>query len=350
MEFSKKDAKMTKGFAVVCMVVLHLFCRTGSDVFGTPLIWLNKETPFVYWFGFFAEICVPLYSICAGYAQQYLYEARRTGIKVTLRRIARLMGNYYLVLGLFTVICLCIGNDHMPGSLSKFLKSLVLLDSYNGAWWYLKTYIICLLIPSSVLLFPVRKMGTSIGVVICWMLQVMVYLLNRLGILSSLEIGAGSFGFAVKEAQNFLNVLPYFWLGAFLCKEHVIARVREWWKDQKYAGDVAIFLMGIIVFVVMNLVHKAVMIGVVSFLTFLLFNLWEKGEKIEAVFLFLGDHSTNIWLTHMFFYMYVFEGLVVKAQYPVFMFLFMLLLCCTASYIIKGMQCLIEKHVFRMID
>ena len=350
MEFSKKDAKMTKGFAAVCMVVLHLFCRTGSDVFGKPLIWLNDDTPLVYWFGFFAEICVPLYSICAGYAQQHLYEARKTGIKATIRRIAKLMVNYYLVLGLFTMICLCIGNDYMPGSLSKFLKSLVLLDSYNGAWWYLKTYIICLLIPASILLFPVQEMGTSIGIAGCWILQVMVYLLNRLGILLSLEIGAGSFGFVVKEIQNLLNVLPYFWLGAFLCKGHVLDSVLKWWKDQRYGGNAAILLMGIILFVMMNLIHKAAMIGVVAFSAFLLFNLWEKGKKAERVLLFLGDHSTNIWLTHMFFYAYVFEGLVIKARYPVLMLMFMLVLCIFTSYIIKGIQYVIEKHVFPIRD
>lgn len=48
--YSKKDAAMTKGMAILCMLILHLFCRTGKNVFGTPLIWLDEKTPFVYWF------------------------------------------------------------------------------------------------------------------------------------------------------------------------------------------------------------------------------------------------------------------------------------------------------------
>ena len=345
MEFSKKDAKMTKGLAIVCMVVLHLFCRTGSDVFGKPLIWLNKDTPFVYWFGFFAEICVPLYSMCAGYAQQHLYEAGRTGTKATIRRIARLMLNYYLVLGLFTMICLCIGNDHMPGSWSKLLKSLILLDSYNGAWWYLNTYILCLLIPASVILFPVRKMSIVSGVIGCWVLQIGVYLLNRFGLMPDAAMD-GIAGFVIKEAKNLFNVLPYFWLGAFMCKGRVLARVRRWWKSQRYGGNAALLLMGVALFLMVNMIHKVVLVGVVAFATFLIFNLWEKGRNTERVFLFLGDHSTNIWLTHMFFYAYIFEGLVVKACYPIPMFLMMLTLCCFTSYIIKGIQCVIEKYIF----
>ena len=32
--YTKQDAKMTQGLAIVCMVVLHLFCRQGRDVLG----------------------------------------------------------------------------------------------------------------------------------------------------------------------------------------------------------------------------------------------------------------------------------------------------------------------------
>lgn len=65
--YSKKDAKMTQGFAILCMLVLHLFCRLGKDVYGTPIIWVSPEKPLVYLFGFFAGVCVPIYSMCAGY-------------------------------------------------------------------------------------------------------------------------------------------------------------------------------------------------------------------------------------------------------------------------------------------
>ena len=43
--YSKQDAVMIRGLAILCMVVLHLFCRTGKDVFGKPLLWINLRTP-----------------------------------------------------------------------------------------------------------------------------------------------------------------------------------------------------------------------------------------------------------------------------------------------------------------
>ena len=72
---------MTKGLAILSMVVLHLFCRKGENVFGTPLFWLNTDTPFVYIFGFLAEIGVPLYSMCSGYAHFMLGNAWRLTIQ-----------------------------------------------------------------------------------------------------------------------------------------------------------------------------------------------------------------------------------------------------------------------------
>ena len=51
MELTRKDIKMTQGLAILTMVSLHLFCRLGTDVYGTPLLWLNSTTPAVYILG-----------------------------------------------------------------------------------------------------------------------------------------------------------------------------------------------------------------------------------------------------------------------------------------------------------
>lgn len=48
--YSKDDAEMTRGMAIMCMLILNLFCCIGKDVFGTSLIWINETTPLVLWF------------------------------------------------------------------------------------------------------------------------------------------------------------------------------------------------------------------------------------------------------------------------------------------------------------
>lgn len=339
--YSKQDAIMTRGMAIICMIVLHLFCRTGRDVLGTPLLWFDENTPVVYWFGFFAEICVPIYSICVGYGQQYLKEQNVLSPKSNIRRIGKLMLNYWIVLGIFCAISFVFKvDDSIPGTVTDFLKSIVLLHSYNGAWWYLNTYVLLLLIPSKILLWPVKKLEYHKGILCGLMLQIAWYFVKRFGILPDISIEVGIVTFLEKELINLIGILPYIWIGAFICKGKVLEKINRLMGTyiSIKCHNCVILSFGLVLFVFTNMVHKAVLLGVVSILSFLLFNLWKKSEYTKKLFLFLGKHSTNIWLTHMFFYSRCFRGLVMIVKYPLFMLLLMFALCIMTSYVIFGIQ------------
>lgn len=297
--YSKKDAKMTQGFAILRMLVLHLFCRLGKDVYGTPIIWVSPEKPLVYLFGFFAGVCVPIYSMCAGYAR---WLVKDSVYKENWKRIYKLMKNYWIILILFSCIGFITGGN-IPGNWTKFLKSLVLLYSYNGAWWYLNTYVIILVIPTSIILFPVRKMEARHGISVCILIQMVWWFINRFSILlGQLD---GYLGFIYKELLN---------------------------------------LIGVILFIGYTSLNKSVLIGITGICTFFVFNLLNKPFWIENIFLCLGKHSTNIWLTHMFFYCVdPFAGLVQKGQYPLVMMLSILILTIGTSSFIKLIQRLIER-------
>lgn len=94
MELTRKDIKMTQGLAILTMVSLHLFCRLGTDVYGTPLLWLNSTTPAVYILGWLSEICIPLYSICSGYAHYKLGESGGLSKKRICNRIIKFLINF----------------------------------------------------------------------------------------------------------------------------------------------------------------------------------------------------------------------------------------------------------------
>lgn len=350
--YSKQDAIMTKGMAILCMVVLHLFCRTGKDVFGTPLLWLNETIPLVFWFGFFAEICVPIYSLCAGYAQQLMREQGRLSWKSNVQRIKKLLVNYWIVLVLFCGIGFLFDIDSsIPGSLTAFIKSIFLLHSYNGAWWYLNTYILLLLIPSKILLWPIKKIKYQYGLIFCLLLQVGWYFITRLNMIPSILPEISVAVFLEKEIINLLSIIPYIWCGAFLCKGRLIEKCYDWMgkhiSDKLY--NVVLLLFWGALFIFTNLIHKAVMFGIASVLSFLIFNLLRKSKIVKKIFVFLGKHSTNIWLTHMFFYGCFFKGLVTSVRYPLFMLLFMLLLCIITSYVIMEIENIIYMLFNKMI-
>ena len=77
----------------------------------------------------------------------------------------------------------------------------------------------------------------------------------------------------------------------------------------------------------------------------LIFNVVKKGTVVDKIFLFFGEHSTNIWLVHMFFYSVIFRYFVYRAKYPILIFAFMLLLTVACSYIIN----LIYKPIVKLI-
>ncbi len=346
--YNKQDAVMTHGFAILCMLVLHLFCRTGSGVFGTPLIWLNSETPFVYLFGFYSEICVSIYSICLGYAQYLLYSFGKTTWRSTGKRILKLMVNYWILLAMFSIIGLIHSSQKIiPGSLTSFLKSVVLLHSYNGAWWFLNTYIIFLLIPPTVRFFPVVKLSVRRGLAFCFFFQVGWYLLCKFDFWPVVP-DRPVIAFVLKELYNLIGVLPSAWIGACICKGNVVTRIHDLFSDKLKNRAVRKIVLGcilIILFLSMNIIHKAVLTIVFAILSFLLFNIWEKSPVVERIWLFFGKHSTNIWLTHMFFYATLFPGLVQKAKYPLFMLGYLLVLCITISYV----EMIIERFIYSCI-
>lgn len=344
MNYSKADARMTQGMAILCMVILHLFCRVGSDVLGTPLIWLDQTTPLVYWFGFFAEICVPLYSLCAGYAQQLLWETGKSGLRARTGRILRLLKNYWIVVVLFSLLSLVLGNgDAIPGSPVTFLKSLLLLHSYNGAWWYLNTYVILLALPPALLLLPVHKLKLVPGLIVCACTHVLWYLLGKFGLLPATPSSA-FLRFVHKEFVNLMGVLPYIWAGGLLCRYRVVEQLRcrfsgtvpgQWQHPLLLTAAVCLFLAA-------NLVHKAVLMGFVAMAVFLLFNLWKKGPRTEKAMLFLGKHSTNIWLVHMFFYSGFLRTPVLVVRYPIPMLAVLLILSVCSSYLIMQVDRLLR--------
>ncbi|MCR1839599.1 acyltransferase family protein [Murimonas intestini] len=277
---------MTKGLAILLMVILHLFCRKGADVYGTPLLWVNKTTPLIYYLGFFSEICVPLYSICAGYAQYLLSERRYIERRRNLHRMWRLLCNYWIVLILFCFLGMLLPSDgSMPGSLIKFLKSIMLIHSYNGAWWFLNTYIILIMIPYRVLFCGVDKINSYLGLCFCLILQIICFFADKVAIPFGTNMTQPILAFVWKEMVNLIWLLPYFWAGAFLCKGSIIDKTYLFFE--KYIGKYTKLVLCIIFFCLfagVSAVHKAILMPTVAVIMFLLFNCWKKGNTVEKFF------------------------------------------------------------------
>lgn len=65
MELTKKQVSITKGVAILFMLLLHLFCTKDYQGLFTPLIMI-KGVPLVYYLALFWDGCVAIYCFCSG--------------------------------------------------------------------------------------------------------------------------------------------------------------------------------------------------------------------------------------------------------------------------------------------
>ena len=57
MNLTKNQIKMTKGVAILFMLLLHLFCTKSYEDLYIPLIFIG-DTPLVYYLALFGDCCV----------------------------------------------------------------------------------------------------------------------------------------------------------------------------------------------------------------------------------------------------------------------------------------------------
>ena len=132
---------MAQGLAILAMVALHLFCRRTTDLYNVHII--VGDTPLLYYIGLFGDICVPIYCFVSGYAQMILYEKwGKNYFKESGKRIKKFIFHFWLIVIVFSLMGIFTKNSMIPGSFMNFMGNMLLVQtSYNGAWWFVLTYI-----------------------------------------------------------------------------------------------------------------------------------------------------------------------------------------------------------------
>lgn len=140
---------MLHGLAVLAMVILHLFDKLEYGGVYSPIIYLFGK-PLIFYVAQLSDFCVMGFAFCSGYAlyKQFQGMELRKYYKKRIKSLWILLANYWIILFIFTVISLFIGNgENMPGTLSEFMGNFLTANTtYNGAWWYLFIYILLVIL------------------------------------------------------------------------------------------------------------------------------------------------------------------------------------------------------------
>lgn len=122
-----------------------------------------------------------------------------------------------------------------------------------------------------------------------------------------------------------------FMVGMFFQKYHIVSKLRSVSVSPALRNTCCILIP--IVMFLLHAVEKSLIIAPITGLsTIVCFHTIEKPNWLCKTTLFLGKHSTNIWLVHMFFYLVLFKDFVFIAKYPLLILLLMPVICIAVSY------------------
>lgn len=333
MELTKKDTKMLQGLSVLAMVCLHVFDRYDHEGLFQPLVYLWGY-PLSLYFGQLSDFCVMGFAFCSGYSHLFMYDTMPSEQyrQRSWKRIANLYCNYWIILNLFTLVSILMGQaDRIPGSIGSYLGHFLgLLHTYNESWWYLFAYVV--LVAASPQILRWVKNHHSIPVLLASMLIYVAAFLVRY------KSGWNNW-FAVQFGKLGMTFFEYV-VGVVFFKEKLFTQlhgidsiIRQ--KIGKACYTIGWFLVFILLLIGRTIVVPNMIAAPFSGLVIIIgFSLMNKPLWFENLFLLLGKHSTNIWLTHLFFYAVIFVDFIYIAKYPVLILLFMMLITISLSCII----------------
>lgn len=333
MELTKEQVNITKGIAILFMLFLHLFCTKTYKGLFTPIIMIG-EVPLVYYLALFGDCCVPIYCFCSGYGLFKSYQRDEYNyIKNNGRRMLRLYINLWVILFLFVILLGPIlgRGEQYPGSwMTLVLTATGIEMGYNGAWWFFTTYILLTLL-SPFIHKIVKQYHVGVVIGISFLVYFTTYIQRIKGII---VVEDNLLEWMIRQGALLGTTQFAFIVGAIFAQHQYYSKMMNYIEKLKWKN-----LWGSIIIILMIVGHgivQSMFIAPFTGLIFILvFNAMGYPKWVDKALTYISKHSTNMWLTHMFFYMIYFKSFVFAPRYPLLIFVWLVLLCIASSCLIN---------------
>lgn len=343
MEISIKQSNHLKVVAILMMLCLHLFNRDYKGLFE-PLLYIGKQ-PLIYYISLFCDACVPIFAFVSGYGLYYKYQQNQTVFsKSNGERLKKLYINYWIILLIFPILLgIVLKFPGYPGDLWKFTKNFTGLDtSYNGAWWFFTTYVIFVL-TCEFWFSLMQKLNPFLYIIALLIVYILCFYI-RLNEFWKSRTSFEILNIIIKDLAYFFCTLFQFMLGAFALKYKWNTKASLLFEKIRFKN--VIVLLAIVGLVIVHAVIPNFIIAPFTGLCFVfLFCQLQLNRYVSKGLDFLVPHSTNMWLTHMFFYMIFFPVFIYSFKNPVIIFFVLVLLCVISSVIINFLNSKILKAI-----
>ncbi len=245
------------------------------------------------------------------------------------------------------ILTCCVGfalgmKEQFPGSLLNFiLNALLIKSSYVGAFWFVQTYTILALL-SGAFFKLIKKYSYWTVLSVSLVLYVGAFGIEYI-ILGRIQIEAVSL--LVKALMLFMRSQFSFVIGMIMAKEEIVDRWKFLFKIRKNP-ILPWLLLGLVIIVRANLRHM-IFAPFSAIALIVLFGTYNWGKTGEKILLFFGKHSTNMWLTHMQFYMIFTPTFVFESRNVFIIMLTLVGLSLMASYVVDWIYNRVSVVVFK---
>jgi Acyltransferase family len=335
MELTKERTNIAKGAAICFMFANHLYSFPDRLLNGnyftplTPLLDLELSV------GNFGGICVSMFMFLSGYGM-FLGSIRsdRNPWKYSLKKIR----DFYFTYWIYFLISVPIGliffkNETIWNSpdLRYSTDILTLLSGflgwsarYNSEWWFVRMFVLVLLLLSPLYLSlgrqkPTLMMAISIGLLaIAWTLK-----LDHVGM----------FGFVfwqISFAVGILCARSQFFMSAFI----------RYFADFKIIWlCLGIFLFGMFRF----RVGAKIDFLVIPIFIYLVVRIIEM-LGLTQIFSTIGRYSFPMWLTHSFFCYYYFQDFIYFFRWSPSMFVLLIIASMLLAIVVENLRFQIQDR------
>ena len=334
MHITRDKTKILQGVAILCMLGLHLFNRSEIsnyydvslyvNIFGTPISLL---TIISYSF----DCCVPIYLFCSGYglAKNYIDNDIQYNNK-NLKRIKNLLYRYWLIMIITCIVGYCMGmRDVYPGSLINFISNIFLLkSSYVGAFWFVQTYIL-LVILSKKIFEIIEKYEYKMVIVVSFLLYILAFIIEKKILVISMNELLSLF---INALMLLLRSQFSFVIGGIFASKTIINQnIEKILSNNIIAGLILICIISI-----KGIVLRSMIFAPFSAIVFIiLLCCHSMTMPTQKILLYFGNHSTNMWLTHMQYYMIFASSFVFMSRNVFIIFITLIILSLVSSYVIE---------------
>lgn len=163
--FSRQDTKMIKGFAVVMMLIHHLWGFPGRylpdmDIKMSNIVIQGTDIDLIHAIGFFGKTCVPLFMFLGGYGLWNKMQ-KEYSLAKDIKRLYQALWKVAIIFIPFGLVFLSHQSDYMSETLfchifedhsinmiiHNFLGTATQgVNMYNLEWWFFLPYLIAMVI------------------------------------------------------------------------------------------------------------------------------------------------------------------------------------------------------------